>query len=106
MRRKKPTGLSQLDTVTQNMGAVDETTKFLTINSAYGSNHAGTDTGELEVTSISESTKIDEELQYEDVMEVRKACLEKKNEFELSGKNSHDPAKDIEESFYDNEGCM
>lgn len=86
------------------MGAVDETTKFLTINSAYGSNNAGTDR-ELEVISISDSTKIDEEVQYEDMVEVHKASLEKKNEFELS-KNSQDPAKDIEESFYSNDGCV
>ena len=39
------------------------------------------------------------------MVEVHKASLEKKNEFELS-KNSQDPAKDIEESFYSNDGCV
>ena len=101
-RRKQPTNFSQLDTITHvNMGAIDTSTKFLTINSAYGSHNVATDRDDI--GGITESTKIDDEdVQYEDVVEVRKAYREKKNEFELS-ENVCKRAEDVTESFYDND---
>ena len=103
MRRKKPM-LTRLDTITQNMGAVDASTKFLTINSAYGSNDSATGQN---VIDINGSTKVDETSLYEDMEEIRKADHEKKNEFE-SNKNENKAncrAEDIDvtESLYDND---
>ena len=94
--------IPRLDTITQNMGAVDANTRVLTINSAYGSNDSATGQN---VIDINGSTKVDEALQYEDVEEVRKAYHEKKNEFELSENNAycHTHAEDVAESFYDND---
>ena len=105
MRRKKPT-LARLDTITQNMGAIDTSTKFLTINSAYGSNNSATG---QDVIDINGSTKVDESPLYEDVEEVRKADHEKKNEFELNENENKANccAEDIDvtESLYDNDSC-
>ena len=82
MRRKKPTASdSQYDAIAQNMGAVDASTKFLTINSAYGSNDSATN---QDLIDINGSTKVDETPLYEDMEEVRKTNQEKKNESELN----------------------
>ena len=96
MRHRKPKELLPLDTITMNMGAIDGNT---TMNSAYGRNAAF----EQDVTGIDELTKFDEEVQYEDVVEVRKAYHENKNEFELSENNAycHGRAEDVAE--YDND---
>ena len=98
MRRKKPT-FAPLDTITQNVGALDTNSKSLTINSAYGSKD--TTTGQ-DVIDIKGSTKTEEAPQYEDMDEVRKAYHENKNEFELSENNAYRPVEKVTESVYDN----
>ncbi len=99
MKRKTPK-LSRLDTITQqNMGAIDASSKYLTMNSAYGSKD--TATGQ-DVIDINGSSKTEEAPQYEDMDEVRKAYHENKDEFELSENNAYSRMEDITDSFYDN----
>ena len=104
MRRKKPTASdSQYDAIAQNMGAIDASTKYLTINSAYSSNDSATN---QDLIDINGSTKVDETPLYEDMEEVRKTNHEKKNEFELNEDKANCRAEgdvDITESFYDND---
>ena len=86
MRRKMP----QLDTITQqNMGATDAD-KYLTINSTYGSRDTATGQDVVDTT-----IKNEEEPQYEDMEEVRKAYYENINEFELSENNAYACAEDV-----------
>ena len=103
MRRKKPT-LTRLDAITQNMGAVDASTKFLTTNSAYGSNDSATGRNVIDMNG---SPKVDEAPLYEDMEEVHKAGHEKKNEYELNETenkaNCCSEDVNITESLYDND---
>ena len=107
IRHKKPTP-SQFDTVTQNMGAINPTAKFLTINSAYGSNDSAANQNTID---MNESTKAEKTPLYEDMEEVRKTHHENKNEFELIENKTNCGAEDdtnieITESFYDNDVYM
>lgn len=105
MRHKKPIP-SQFDTVTQNMGAVNPSDKFLTINSAYGSNDSAANQNAIDMNG---STKVEKTPLYEDVEEVRKTHHENKNEFELIENKANCGAEEdtnITESFYDNDEYM
>lgn len=94
--RQKKSMLAQLDTITQNTSAIETSAKYLTINSAYGSNK-DTTTGQ---------DVVEEAPQYEDMDEVRKAYQGNKNEFELNENNAYCRAEDVAESFYDNDAYM
>ena len=97
--------LANLDnTITRNEGAVDMNTKYLTVNSAYGSSK-DTVTGQKVAAGIG-AMQADEAPQYEDMDEIRKAYQDKKNEFELSENNAYSRAEDVTESFYDNDAYM
>ena len=106
-RHKKPTP-SQFDTVTQNMGAVNPSAKFLTINSAYGSHDFAANQNTID---MNESTEVEKTPLYEDMEEVCKTHHENKNEFELIEDKTNCCAEDktnieITESFYDNDVYM
>ena len=92
--------LAQIDTVTHsNMGAIDTSTKYLTINSAYGSSQ-DTATGQEVDVNITRSSQNAEAPEYEDMDEVRKAYRDNRNEFELSENRAYSRTEDVQ-SYYD-----
>ena len=83
------------------MDAIDTSTKYLTINSAYGSSK-DTATGQ-DFVGVNASTSDGEAPEYEDMDEVRKVLKDTKNKFELSENNAYDRTDNVPESFYDND---
>ena len=116
-----------VDNITQNVGAVDASTKYLTVNSAYESSKdtamgqdADASSKYLTINSAYGSSKdtamgqdaVDfnratqanqEAPQYEDMEEVRKAYHDTRNEFELSENDAYSRTDNVAESIYDND---
>lgn len=93
--------LAQLDTITQNASAKDTSTKYLTVNTAYGSSKdMAMDQG---VVDFNRATQAEEAPQYEDMDEVRKAYHDTRNEFELSENDAYSRTDNVAESYYDND---
>ena len=95
--------LAQMDNITQNVGAVDASTKYLTVNSAYGSSK-DTAMGQ-DAVDFNRATQAQgqEAPQYEDMEEVRKAYHDTRNDFELSENDAYSRTDNVAESFYDND---
>ena len=101
-RRKPMLAQMDMDNITQNVSAVDANSKYLTINSAYGSSK-DTAMGQ-DAVDFNRATQANQEApQYEDMEEVRKAYHDTRNEFELSENDAYSRTDNVAESFYDND---